>query len=106
MTSVHVTLFVFFGLICFFANKAGVILKTLDIYGKDVETHINKQLVNAMILISSCLEVPLTFYQAKEFMLTLYDELKNASLSKKIRDLKRATSTQLFSPETVKEVRK
>lgn len=75
MTSVHATLFVFFGLICFFANKAGVILRTLDIYGKDVDIHTNKQLVNIMILISACLQVPLTFYQAKEFMLTLYDEL-------------------------------
>ena len=93
----------FFILICIFAVRCNVLIRSLDIYD---DIKIDRKLVNAMILVSAFLQVPLTFYQAKEFVLTLYDEILNKSLSKKIYALQRTTSDELYQQETVKKVRK
>jgi hypothetical protein len=78
LTAVNFSVFLFFVLISLYAIKCNVLIKTLDL---DQDPGVNKSIINAMILLSAILQVPLTFFQVKEIVLTLYDECKNRNLS-------------------------
>ena len=41
----------------------------------------------------------------KEFLLTLYDELKHKSLSKKMQDFQYGLSSQMYTKDKLKKVR-
>jgi hypothetical protein len=104
LTSVHLAMFLFLTVICVLGYQNGILMSSLYIY--DDKTVIYKQLINGIIFVSAFLQVPLTFFQGKEFVLTLYDELRHESLSRKIRTLKTATSSDVYSQDNVRMVRK
>ena len=87
------------------ALKADIVVADITDLANDKLSHVNKYAVWTFLMAASALQIPFNFFLGKEFLLTLYDELKHRSLSKKIQDFKYGLSSERYSPDKLKKVR-
>ncbi|CDW84551.1 UNKNOWN [Stylonychia lemnae] len=93
-------------LFCFFSTRANIVISSTKAIANQQVPGLNQNVIQSILFTASILQISFAFFLGKEFVLTLYDELKNKSLSNKIEDLRQGLSQKSFSNEQLKMVRK
>ena len=90
-TSVNISILVFCIVYSVLCINADLVFKELmEIFTLNPKSYTGKNyLLCGMLLIVTCRQIPFKFFLEKEFLFILYDELRNASVSTKITDMKR-----------------
>lgn len=84
MITTHTVILVFVILFCVFSVKAGIIIESPASLANQNVPGLNKYVIQSILFIASSLQIPYNFFLGKEFVLSMYDEIKHRSLSKKI----------------------